>query len=289
MIFNNEYSSLTSEELWFLQTNLNIKELNRVQNFLSNHFNYNSSSFSLEKIANKCNLIINFECIDKKESNKKIIPYYHLEKIIHRKWEHPCLLAYQYCGNLLILEKPKIGIIGSRKPTFYGRKITADFSKELTIAGNTIISGGAIGIDSIANSVAFEYGNSCAIVGSGLNQLYPASNINLFNKMMNSENALIMSEFHQYSGAKKWNFPRRNISIAAICDFLLVVEAGKTSGSLITAHAALDLGCHVGAIPGDITNSNSDGCNQLIKNGAYCIQSPKDVLDIINSLSYLYS
>ena len=287
MIFNNSSENLSDEDLWFLKTKLSIKEINRVQNLLTEKYTIQFRDLNIEKIAKLCILNINYNIINKKDIDNKIISFQNIEEMIQKKWQHPCLLAYQYYGNLQILKKPKIGIIGSRKPTFYGRKIASDFSKELATAGCTIISGGAIGIDSIANAVAFEYGNSCAIIGSGLKQLYPTSNLYLFNKMMSAENSLLMSEFHEYSTPKKWNFPRRNISIAAICDFILVVEAGKTSGSLITANAAIELGCNVGAIPGDISSSNSEGCNQLIKNGAYCIQSPKDILEIINPLSHI--
>lgn len=274
---------LTNEEIWYLQTHLTVKEIIKVQNYLTQELKINyKGHINFEKIINKCNL--NIPIIPKFETiiDKKIFSFNNIELLLNKKWLHPSLLAFQYCGNIEILKKPKIAIIGSRKPTYYGRKIAFQFAKELAQAGCTIISGGAIGIDTIANGAAFENGLSCAVIGSGLNHLYPASNIELFQTMLNAKNAVIISEFHSFCRPQKWNFPRRNITIAALCDFVLVIEAVKTSGSLITAYAAIDIGNHVGAIPGDISNLNSEGCHELIKNGAYCIQSPKDILEIIN-------
>ncbi len=180
-----------------------------------------------------------------------------------------------------------MAIIGSRHPTYYGREQTFRFAKELSAKGCTIISGGAIGIDSIANSVALEQdGGSCAILGSGLKNLYPPSNSFLFNNMKFSPSGLLLSEFFEQDPPQKWNFPKRNHTIALLADFVLIIEATLTSGSLITAHAALDYGTDIGALPGSIDCVNSEGTNSLIQRGAYCIQRPQDVLERVE---YLYT
>ena len=149
------------------------------------------------------------------------------------------------------------------------------------------MSGGAIGIDAIANAVGYDYGSTCAVIGSGINNLYPTSNLSLFQKMGNAENGLILSEFNSFEPPQKWNFPRRNISIAALADFVFVIEAALTSGSLITANAAAEFGTDVGALPGAVDHYNSQGTIELIKNGAFCIQSPQDVLERISFLKKL--
>ncbi len=281
-ILRNNFK-LTTEEIWYLQTNLTLKEIIKVQNYIIDEIKTKSFfNIYLKDIIHNCKLNLNNIPKMEKTNHNRIISFNELELLMNKKWLHPSLLAFQYYGNIEILKKPKIAIIGSRKPTYYGRKIAFQFAKELAQAGCTIISGGAIGIDTITNHVAFENGLTCAVIGSGLNHLYPASNIELFQAMSNANNALLISEFPSFCQPQKWNFPRRNISIAALSDFVLVIEAVKTSGSLITAYAAIDLGNHVGAIPGDISNPNSEGCHELIKNGAYCIQSPKDILEIIN-------
>lgn len=274
---------LSHEELWYLQKNLTIKELTIVKNYLECNSNKNKIlNTNLNEIIQNCSLKLKYNSkLITKCNHEKIISFSQIEKMTNKKWNHPNLLAFQYLGNIEILKKPKIAIIGSRKPTYYGRKIAYQFAKELSQAGCTVVAGGAIGVDTITNSVGLDYGFSCAIIGSGLNHLYPASNHALFLKMAQSENSVILSEFHPYCLPQKWNFPRRNISIAALSDFVLVIEAVKTSGSLITAHAAIELGNDVGAIPGDILSQNSEGCNELLKNGAYCIQSTKDILEII--------
>ena len=273
---------------------LNIKEIQSVSSYITN--NKNIGKLKLIQIINNCyikdknNLLQFINDFKKNEQHllKKYLNRFQIENIANKTFKHPALLAFQYLGNPQILKKPIVAIIGTRKPTYYGRVQTEIFTRTLAKAGCTILSGGAIGIDAIANTVGHEYGSSCAILGSGIQKFYPISNINLFQKLGNSENGLILSEFHSLMPPQKWNFPRRNISIAALADFVLVIEADLTSGSLITANAACDLGTDVGAIPGDVNSTNSKGTNELIKNGAFCIQTPQDVLDRIQNNHHLF-
>jgi len=184
-----------------------------------------------------------------------------------------------YSGNIEILEKPCIAIVGSRKPTLYGRQQAHRFAKALAQEGFCIVSGAALGIDAIAQQAALDAGGcSIAVIGSGLNFLYPPSNDALFRSLLRTDRGLILTEFEHDTPPQKWTFPKRNLTIAALAHFVLVVEASERSGSLITANAALEWGIDVGAIPGCIDSSNSSGTNGLIEQGAFCIQSPRDIL-----------
>lgn len=183
-----------------------------------------------------------------------------------------------YCqGNPQILALPKVAIVGSRHPTLYGREVAFRFASELAGQGFLVVSGGAIGVDSIANKSALRAGTSCAVIGSGLLKPYPPSNRDFFNELATSTRGLILSQFEPHTSALKWNFPNRNITIAKLADFLLVIEAAAKSGSLITAHAALDYGLDVGALPGPVDSPNSVGTNRLIQDGAFCITTPDDI------------
>lgn len=208
-----------------------------------------------------------------------------METIMKKDLHDASPLAFQFLGNMDLLKKPLVAIIGSRHPTFYGRELTYRFAKALSSFGCTIISGGAIGIDSIANSVALSQGGgSCAIIGSGVKNLYPPSNQFLFQQLQFAQDGLILSEFLENEPAQKWNFPKRNHTIALIADYVLVVEATLTSGSIITAKAAVDYGTDVGAIPGALDCVNSEGTNSIIKQGlAACVQTPSDVLEKVMS------
>jgi DNA processing protein len=285
MKFYHDFFHITDEELWLLQTKLKNKELLNVTKYITKM--KDNDKIKLSQIINDCyisdknhllELINDFKKNDPNNLNF-YLGRFQLESILKKPFRHPSLLAFQFQGNPQVLQKPIVAIIGSRKPTYYGREQTQRFARALAQAGCTILSGGAIGIDAIANAVGHDNGSSCAIIGSGMKNLYPASNMKLFQNMGNSHNGLILSEFHPYEPPQKWNFPRRNLSIAALADFVLVVEAAFTSGSLITAHAAADLGTDVGALPGEINHINSQGTNELIKNGAFCIQTPQDVLE----------
>jgi len=276
------YNKINNTEYWLLQTQLKHKLLRTITQYLKNDSNHHLVDLSC--IKKKFN--INIE--DKKVNKKNIISRFELEKVLGKPFMHPALLAFEYLGNIQILNQPIVAIIGSRCPTYYGRQQTYHFAKTLAEHGITIVSGGALGIDAIANAVGHEYGSSCAVIGSGLEKLYPASNIKLFHSLAASNRGLVLSEFNSEDIAQKWNFPRRNISIASLADFILVIEAKITSGSLITAHAALDLGIDVGALPGDINRANSCGTIELIKNGAFCIKTPHDVIERVQYIKKTY-
>lgn len=280
----NKFSFMSHEVLWVLQTQLKLKKLTKITKYLEckKDLTYSTIKNTLNIAGvDKEDAISILKKINEANHPKNIMGRYTIEALIERPFCHPALLAFQYLGNPNILKKPRVAIIGSRHPTYYGREQAQKFAKYLAQEGCTIISGGAIGIDAIANATAIENGFSCAIIGSGIKNLYPSSNLWLFQNMINSKNGLILSEFNSFETPQKWHFPRRNLSIASIADFVLVIEATKTSGSLITANAALDLGIDVGALPGNIENLNSTGTNALIQNGAFCIQTPQDVLERI--------
>ncbi|RDB35533.1 MAG: DNA-processing protein DprA [Spirobacillus cienkowskii] len=275
-------NKINNTEYWLLQTQLKHKLLRTITQYLKNDSNNHLVDLSFIKKQFNIN-------IEEKNVNKKnIISRFELEKILSKPFMHPALLAFEYLGNIQILNQPIVAIIGSRRPTYYGRQQTHHFAKTLAEHGMTIVSGGALGIDAIANAVGHEYGSSCAVIGSGIEKPYPASNIKLFHSLAASNRGLVLSEFNSEDIAQKWNFPRRNISIAALADFILVIEAKITSGSLITAHAALDLGIDVGALPGDINRANSCGTIELIKNGAFCIKTPYDVIERVQYITKTY-
>lgn len=285
-------NSFDNETLWFLQTNFTFSEIIKVTNFINTNRIGKEDILLDQLLKNQVltesrleNLMGRYESFLKSPSPKNILVRNELESLLKRKLPQNMPLAFQFSGNKECLKQPVIGIIGSRHPTFYGREQAHHFAHHLASAGCTVLSGGAIGIDTIINHVSWECGgNSVAVIGSGLNHLYPLSNQNLFQNMKNSHNGLILSEFPSDAPPQKWNFPRRNVSIAALCDFLFVVEAAKTSGTLITANIALDFGVDVGALPGSVDNPNSEGTNALIQKGAFCIQRPEDILERVQYL-----
>jgi DNA processing protein len=283
--------------LWFLQSHLTSKERTVVstllfQNELFKKFPFPQEKDFIQQILyhsklreeNKKNILdLFYKSMTDNLSTQSVLSRFHLQQILQKPFKHPALLAFQYLGNPLILKKPLIALIGSRRPTYEGRKQAELFSKYLAQQKCTILSGGAIGIDTIANSVALEYGSSCAIVGSGLQRLYPLSNKQMFHTMFQGKNGLILSEFPTHSAAQKWFFPRRNLSLAALADFVFVIEASATSGSLITASAAKKLGIPLGALCSAAQHSNSAGNQQLIQKGAFCVKSPSELFEIVRN------
>lgn len=186
----------------------------------------------------------------------------------------PVLLFYQ--GDLTLLDMPKIGIVGSRKASDLGVRSVQKIVKEL---GNrfVIVSGLARGIDTAAHMASLKAGGkTIAVIGSGLDVTYPKENYQLQDYL--STNQLVLSEYPPGTPPLKHHFPERNRIIAGLCQGLVVAEAKIRSGSLITCERALEEGRDVFAIPGSILDGQSDGCHQLIREGAKCISSAQDIL-----------
>ncbi len=190
-----------------------------------------------------------------------------------------------YCkGNISLLNTLCLGVVGSRKPTDYGLVITKQFSKELAKNNITIVSGMALGVDSIAHkSVLEENGNTIAVLGGGFNYIYPASNISLSKQI--EENNLLVSEYNPNIKPETYYFPARNRIIAGLSRGVLVTEAREKSGALITIDYAIEFNRDIFAIPGKINSDMSKGTNALIKSLQSCIVlEPKDILDAWNIL-----
>ena len=184
-------------------------------------------------------------------------------------------------GNLHWLNHPTIAMVGSRSATPQGEKNAEDFAKSLCEKGLCVASGMALGIDGAAHRGALKAnGATIAVVGTGLDIVYPARHRDLAHKI--AERGLILSEFPLGTPSKAQNFPRRNRLISGLSLGCLVVEANIDSGSLITARLAAEQGREVFAIPGSIHSPVTKGCHQLIKQGAKLVESVQDILEEIN-------
>ena len=180
-------------------------------------------------------------------------------------------------GRRELLRKPGFAVVGSRNATPSGLQNAEAFARSLSEAGFTIISGMALGIDAAAHRGGLAAkGSSIAVVGTGLDLVYPARNKALARDL--AENGLIISEFALGTPALAQNFPRRNRIISGLSRGVLVVEAALASGSLITARQAGEQGREVFAIPGSIHSPFSKGCHQLIKQGAKLVEEANDIL-----------
>lgn len=188
-------------------------------------------------------------------------------------------------GNRQLLQRPKLAMVGSRNATPQGQKTARDFAAGLAEHGYTIVSGMASGIDTSAHEGAVDSPSSTiAIIGTGIDRVYPASNRKLAHQL--AEQGLILSEFALGIGPLAQNFPRRNRVIAGLSKGCLVVEANVNSGSLITARLAAEFGREVLAIPGSIHNAQARGCHKLIKDGAKLVETVDDVLDEVGRLTH---
>lgn len=183
-----------------------------------------------------------------------------------------------YRGRLPDPDKPSIAIVGARMCSPYGRIQAFKFAKSFSEAGVQVISGMAYGIDSEGHKGAMEGPTpTFAVLGGSCDQCYPKGNLPLYNKIL-SKGGGILSEFPDGMAPREWSFPLRNRIISALSDVVLVVEARKKSGSLITAHYAMEQGKPVYAVPGSVNEELSMGCHQLIYDGAGIAYSPQAVL-----------
>jgi len=177
-----------------------------------------------------------------------------------------------------LLQRPRVAIVGSRKVTAYGRRVTAELAAKLAAQGIVIISGLALGADAIAHQAALDAGGTTiAALPSPLERIYPSSHRDLAAQITKRGGALL-SEYPRGTDTYPWSFVARNRIIAALSQAVIITEAAEKSGSLHTANFALEQGKDVLAVPGNITSETSKGTNNLIKAGAAPVTSYKDVL-----------
>lgn len=187
-------------------------------------------------------------------------------------------------GRLELLQQPGIGVVGTREPTAYGRSAAAALSGELARAGYVVVSGMAKGIDSAAHAAALDAGGATlGVLGHGIDQLYPAENRALFERLRT--HGALVTEFPPGERPRPGNFPRRNRLIAALSVGVLVVEMGERSGAQHTVTYALEQGKEVFAVPGPIGAPTSAGTNQLLKDGARMVTSVSDVLEELGGVT----
>lgn len=198
------------------------------------------------------------------------------EKLKHI-YDKPFYLYYR--GNIEILNQNGIAIIGCRQATNYGIKISKEMAYKLTKENINIISGLARGIDTSAHIGALQAdGKTIAVLGNGINSIYPKENEKLAYQII-QKGGCIISEYTIGIPPEKYHFPARNRIISGLSDGVLVVEAKQKSGTMITVEFALEQGKDIFAIPGSIEWENSKGTNQLISEGAIIITSAKELID----------
>lgn len=184
-------------------------------------------------------------------------------------------------GNLPAERRPSVAIVGTRKPSSYGKEVTQQLSHDLARKGVVIISGLALGVDGIAHRAALEAkGTTIAVLANGLPHIYPATHKDLADQIVQAGGA-ILSEYEPETSARSYQFLQRNRIVSGLSDAIIITEAAARSGTLNTAMHALEQGKEVFVVPGNITSPLSAGCNTLLKQGARPITSADDVIEII--------
>lgn len=191
--------------------------------------------------------------------------------------DYPPLLYV--AGNLDLLRNNNcLAVVGARSSSLNARKMAECFAKNVAQHGITIVSGLARGIDAAAHKGAVdEVGGTIAVLGTGIDVVYPKENELLYRKIL--EKGVVLTEYPFHTQPQSSNFPRRNRIVSGLSKGILVIEAGLQSGSLITAHQSLEQGRDIFAVPGAPYDNRSAGCNQLLKEGACLVDSVADILD----------
>lgn len=190
----------------------------------------------------------------------------------------PPLLLYALGQRAVLAHRHKLALVGSRNPTPQGAENARQFAHALAERGLCVVSGLALGVDGAAHEGALQAGGpTIAVVGTGLDRVYPKRHLNLAHRI--AEQGLLLSEYPLGTPPLAPNFPKRNRIIAGLSQGTLVVEAAVQSGSLITAHLAVEMGREVFAIPGSIHSPQARGCHALIRQGAKLVESAQDILE----------
>lgn len=192
-------------------------------------------------------------------------------------------VALWLVGDPMLLWQPQLAVVGSRNPTRGGLENATAFSAYLTQQGLLMTSGLADGIDAAVHKAALKQGATIAVLGTGVDVIYPACNRQLATQI--ATQGLLVSEFPPGTTARPSHFPSRNRIISGLSLGTLVVEAGYRSGSLITARLASEQGREIFAIPGSIHNPMARGCHRLIRDGAKLVETGKDVLQELTSVA----
>ncbi len=202
-------------------------------------------------------------------------------KLLKETPDFPIVLYLK--GDISLLKKDSVAIVGTRNPTNYGRGVTHSFSKNLARAGLVIVSGMSTGVDKIAHEACLEVGGkTIAVLGGGFNKIYPAVNYNLSIEI--SKKGLLVSEYAPSAFPQRYTFPARNRIIAGLSLGTLITEASEKSGSLYTKEYAIDYNRNLYLVPGNITSSMSMANNKMIKScQGMCVISYEDIL---NDLGY---
>ena len=209
----------------------------------------------------------------------RVVPYRgpgYPRRLVHLHQPPPAL----YLAGPLPLEERSVAVVGTRSATSYGRRAARDLAGDLARAGWTVVSGLARGIDAAAHRAALDAGGrTVAVLGSGLDHRYPASNRELYDRL--EEHGLLVTEFSPEQPPQRWTFPKRNRIIAALSAGVVVVQAPGRSGALITADQALELGREVFAVPGPVGTPASAGTHDLLRSGAALAARARDVIEVL--------
>lgn len=184
-----------------------------------------------------------------------------------------------YIGTIPPTRPPTVAIVGTRKPTPYGKEVTQQFAAALASHGVVIVSGLALGVDGIAHRACLDaHGTTIAVLGNGLPTIYPSTHRALGAQIIEQGGA-IMSEYDDHTEARGYQFLERNRLVSGLADAVLITEAAARSGTLNTAAHALEQGRDVFVVPGNITSPLSAGCNRLLAQGALAATCPEDILE----------
>lgn len=230
-------------------------------------------------------------------ARQRLDPQAELEKVLHRGYGVYCWDDDGYPNNLRSVplappllyvrgqiearDELAVAVVGTRRVSPYGTEVARELGSNLARNGVTVVSGLALGVDSIAHQAALDSGGrTIAVLGSGVDQIYPARNRRMALQIM--EQGAVVSEYALGVKPEARNFPPRNRIISGLSLAVIIVEAGKRSGALITANFAAEQSREVFAVPGSILSPGSSGCNRLIQDGAIPVTSVDDLFDHLN-------
>lgn len=266
------YSQLEDlRNIWYMSVN-NINKLDNISSKIKETIIKNRDEDYIKRVLNSL-----------EEQNIEVITIYdeNYPEDLKSIYDRPYVLYTK--GSLIKDDKFALAVVGSRKSTSYGRWVTEKLVKELVGLGVTIVSGLALGIDSIAHRTALESnGRTIAVLGNGIDTVYPKRNKELYREI--EAKGAIITEYYLGVSPLQFNFPQRNRIISGISLGVLIVEAQEKSGSLITAQHALEQGKEVFAVPGNINSIFSRGTNKLIKEGAKLVMDVEDILEEVYQL-----